>query len=158
MKFKTIAMTGVMSLAGLGLIGAGAHAVFTTSAASSQTITAGVPAVAMWASNASNGCTSQAIAEANTTTCSSITLTAATVGSTFDAASDIGVVNVGDIAVNLTSFSVSDSPNNDTLQSGLGLCIDGVYNGLLTAYPWFNNSSGTNSVTPVALGLGAATA
>jgi hypothetical protein len=67
-------------------------------------------------------------------------------------------VNVGDIAVNLTSFSVSDSPNNDTLQSGLGLCIDGVYNGLLTAYPWFNNSSGTNSVTPVALGLGAATA
>ena len=41
MKFKTIAMTGVMSLAGLGLIGAGAHAVFTTTTASSQTINVG---------------------------------------------------------------------------------------------------------------------
>ena len=29
MKFRTVAMTGVMSLAGLGLVGAGAHAVFT---------------------------------------------------------------------------------------------------------------------------------
>jgi hypothetical protein len=30
MKLKAVALTGVMSLAGLGLIGAGAHAVFTT--------------------------------------------------------------------------------------------------------------------------------
>src|ERR1035438_3438310 len=39
MKFKTIAMTGAISLAGLGLIGAGAHAAFTTTTSSSQQIT-----------------------------------------------------------------------------------------------------------------------
>jgi predicted ribosomally synthesized peptide with SipW-like signal peptide len=41
MKFKTIAMTGMMSLAGLGLVGAGAHAVFTATTTSSQQVTAG---------------------------------------------------------------------------------------------------------------------
>jgi predicted ribosomally synthesized peptide with SipW-like signal peptide len=41
MKFKTIAMTGMMSLAGLGLVGAGAHAVFTATTTSSQNITSG---------------------------------------------------------------------------------------------------------------------
>jgi hypothetical protein len=46
MKLKTMAMTGVMSLAGLGLVGAGAHAVFTTSTTSAQTITAGNMSVA----------------------------------------------------------------------------------------------------------------
>ena len=41
MKLRSVAMTGVLSLAGLGLVGAGAHAVFTTSTASNQTVTAG---------------------------------------------------------------------------------------------------------------------
>ena len=38
MKLKTVAMTGVLSLAGLGLIGVGAHAAFTTSTTSAQQI------------------------------------------------------------------------------------------------------------------------
>jgi len=41
MKLKSMAMTGVMSLAGLGLVGAGAHAVFTQNTVSSQQVTAG---------------------------------------------------------------------------------------------------------------------
>jgi hypothetical protein len=161
MKLRTVAMTGVLSLAGLGLVGAGAHAVFTTSTASSQQINAGTPSVVTWASNATNvNCTTEALAKTNG--CTSITLSPGTVGSTFDEPSAIGVVNVGNIAVNLTSFAVSDSDGltpagaNAALQGGLGLCIDGVYNGLLAAYPNFN--TGTNSVTPVALGMGAATA
>jgi hypothetical protein len=40
MKFRFLAMIGVMSLAGLGLVGAGAHAVFTTSTSSGQQVTA----------------------------------------------------------------------------------------------------------------------
>jgi len=160
MKLRTVAMTGVLSLAGLGLVGAGAHAVFTTTTSSSQTISAGTPAVALWASNAAVPCTSQANAEANPVTCQSITLTApAAVGSTFDAASDIGVVNVGTIAVNLTSFAVSDSDSlaataaNGYLEYGLGLCINSVYNGLLTDYPNYDSSPNPGTpVTPVALG------
>ena len=41
MKLRSVALVGVTSLAALGLIGVGAHAVFTTSTQSGQTITAG---------------------------------------------------------------------------------------------------------------------
>jgi hypothetical protein len=47
MKLRFVAMTGVMSLAGLGLVGAGAHAVFSTSTTSNQTISTGIPAVTL---------------------------------------------------------------------------------------------------------------
>ncbi len=153
MKFKTIAMTGVMSLAGLGLIGAGAHAVFTGTVSSSQTINAGVPYVAMWSPTVGYPCDSQADATVYPGDCQSITLPAATVGSTFDAASAIGVVNVGDIAVNLTSFAVSDSDSlaataaNGDLEYGLGLCLTNTYNGLLYEYP--NYDSSPNAGSPV---------
>jgi predicted ribosomally synthesized peptide with SipW-like signal peptide len=52
MKFKTIAMTGMMSLAGLGLVGAGAHAAFTQNTTSAQQITAGTMAVTLSATGA----------------------------------------------------------------------------------------------------------
>jgi hypothetical protein len=51
MKLKAVALTGVMSLAGLGLVGAGAHAVFTTSTSSAQTITAGTLSLVLQATN-----------------------------------------------------------------------------------------------------------
>jgi hypothetical protein len=41
MKLRSVALVGIASLAALGLIGVGAHAVFTASTTSSQTITAG---------------------------------------------------------------------------------------------------------------------
>ena len=41
MKLRSVALVGMVSLAVLGLIGAGVHAVFTTSTTSGQTITAG---------------------------------------------------------------------------------------------------------------------
>ena len=41
MKLRTVPMVGAMSIVGLGLIGFGAHATFTTSTSSGQTITAG---------------------------------------------------------------------------------------------------------------------
>jgi hypothetical protein len=47
MKLRLIAMTGVLSLAGLGLIGAGAHAVFTASTTSNQVISTGAPGVTL---------------------------------------------------------------------------------------------------------------
>ena len=41
MKFRSVALVGVVCIATLGLIGVGAHAAFTTSTQSGQTITAG---------------------------------------------------------------------------------------------------------------------
>jgi predicted ribosomally synthesized peptide with SipW-like signal peptide len=81
MKLKTMAMTGVMSLAGLGLIGAGAHATFTQNTTSQQQITAGTPQVVLSSADASNGCTTIAIAEANPGPCSgTLTLNPPAVG------------------------------------------------------------------------------
>jgi predicted ribosomally synthesized peptide with SipW-like signal peptide len=51
MKLRTVALTGVMSLAGLGLIGAGAHAQFTATTTSSQQITAGTLSLVLQATN-----------------------------------------------------------------------------------------------------------
>jgi predicted ribosomally synthesized peptide with SipW-like signal peptide len=51
MKLRTVALTGVMSLAGLGLVGAGAHAVFTATTTSAQTITAGTLSLVLQATN-----------------------------------------------------------------------------------------------------------
>jgi len=59
-KIRTIATVGEMSIAALGLVGAGAHAVFTTITSSTQTIIAGTPSVVTWASDASNACDSEA--------------------------------------------------------------------------------------------------
>jgi len=139
MKLKTIAIAGALALSGLGLIGVGAHAQFTSSASSNQTITAGTPAVALWAGNSTNGCTSEAIAEEYPSICDSITLTPGTVGSSFDEASDIGIVNVGTIPVSLVSFSVTDTDGggaagaNWWLQQNLAVCIQGVFDGYLPA-------------------------
>jgi hypothetical protein len=161
MKFKTIAMTGVMSLAGLGLIGAGAHAVFTTTTASSQTINAGVPGVALWANGATNTCTTEAIAVANPVTCNSITLPAQTVGSTFDANSTVGVVNVGTIPVTLVSFTVTDTPAvGYALEDNMGLCIGDVYGLGYYGNGYLTNAESVNPLlvgSPVTLAVGATT-
>jgi predicted ribosomally synthesized peptide with SipW-like signal peptide len=55
MKLKAVALTGVMSLAGLGLVGAGAHAVFTATTTSAQTITAGTLSLVLQATNPGGG-------------------------------------------------------------------------------------------------------
>jgi hypothetical protein len=47
MKLRFVAMAGVLSLAGLGLVGAGAHAVFSTSTTSNQIISTGTPGVTL---------------------------------------------------------------------------------------------------------------
>ena len=40
MRIRSVALIGVMSLAGLGLVGAGAHAIYTANTTSTETVTA----------------------------------------------------------------------------------------------------------------------
>jgi hypothetical protein len=56
MKLRFVAMTGVLSLAGLGLIGVGAHATFDTSTTSNQIIATGSPGVTLSGSCVSGPC------------------------------------------------------------------------------------------------------
>lgn len=118
MKFlslKNLAMTGALSVAGFGLVGVGAHAVFTTSSVSAQSITAGTPSILLWSADASNGCTSLAIAQGNPQTCNNtIPLNAVgPVGSTFETpASKVYMYNNGNIPVTETSIQIGVAHSN----------------------------------------------
>jgi len=174
MRIRSIALAGVLGVAGLGLIGVGSHAVFTTTTSSSQEITAGTPQVVTWSAAATNGCTTELIAAGNPSTCSSVTLPVETVGSTFDAYSIVHVTNIGNIAVDVTSLGTSDScgessgcgpvaPNSYYLEQALGLGVNFIggsgdeYNGLLTAYSGFDTITPYTLGTPIPLGIGDST-
>jgi len=131
MKLKSMAMTGVMSLAGLGLVGAGAHAVFTTNTVSNQSITAGTLGVVI---------SSPSVADCATVSagCASLTLPALGpdgIGSTFDTTPiDVYLTNTGNIPAyyNTVSFTYSSTPSG--FAGDVGLCdfstgYDGHYQG-----------------------------
>jgi len=137
MNLRTIALTGIASLAGFGLVGAGAHAVFTTNTYTQETISAGTAAVVTWSPDATNGCTTEAIAEEYPATCNTVTLGIGPVGSTFDSPIPVGVENNGNISVTVASLGWSQST---TFGADLGVCLNGgalgsyVYDGPLYGF------------------------
>ena len=133
MKLKAVALTGVMSLAGLGLVGAGAHAVFTTSTSSAQTISAGMlgvvlngPAGTSWPGSGTPNMTLPSVGP---------------VGSSFiSPAQLITITNDGSLTANEINLKVTDVPGNSAgsaLASEMSLCLYSdntvVFNGLLPA-------------------------
>jgi hypothetical protein len=122
-----MAVLGGLGVAAIALVGAGASAVFTTSTSSTQTITAGTPSVVTWSAAATNGCTTEAIAEAYG--CTSVTLpTVGPVGSTFDTTpgSAVYIVNNGNIPVTEAAIQLTDSTNGtpgNYLQDQMYVCI-----------------------------------
>jgi predicted ribosomally synthesized peptide with SipW-like signal peptide len=154
MKLKTVAMTGMMSLAGLGLIGVGAHAAFTTSTTSSQQITAGSLSVVLTSPEASAG---------DGTT--SLTLAPYTANSSSFVTGDETVTATNNGSVNATelNLSLSSTYPMSALASELSVCISStgigtggseftIYNGLLSgvnpASWWQNGDVLTVSGTP----------
>lgn len=61
MKLNRIAIGGVAGIMGLGLIGIGAHATFTTTTTSHQTVSAGTLSVILHSTSATSGNTSKSI-------------------------------------------------------------------------------------------------
>ena len=152
MNIRTMAFSGVAALAGLGLVGTGAHAVFTTSTSSSQTVQAGTALAYTWSSAAQPGCTTEALAESNG--CTAITLTTATVGSTFDTpAYQIGVVNDGTIPVTVSSLGWADTNFGGPTGLGqyLGMCVTGSALGTYS----YDNALGSFAPNPYSGFVGA---
>src|ERR1017187_7526849 len=104
LRLRTMAMAGAVGILGLGLVGTGAHAVFTTSSASSQTITAGTLAVVLSAPDAPL-CTSY------TDHCQSLTLNpAGPVGSSFTTGDQaVTATNTGNVPAYETSWTLTAS-------------------------------------------------
>src|SRR5664280_1680952 len=109
-SLKNIAMTGAFSIAGLGLVGAGAHAVFTTSTASGQTITAGTLAVTLSAPGASG----------DGTIGNPLVLPASPYeGSTFAMANSVAVTNSGNIPATETSITIAATTDGSTASAAM---------------------------------------
>jgi predicted ribosomally synthesized peptide with SipW-like signal peptide len=144
MKLRTVALTGVMSLAGLGLVGAGAHAAFSTSTTSSQTITAGTLSVVLSSPTATSG---------NGTT--ALTLPSVTnVGSSFiSPAQLITITNNGSVTANEINLQVTDS-GSSALQTEMYLCLYSdstiVFNGTVKADEALGNMAIGGSIAPSA--------
>jgi hypothetical protein len=130
MKIRTVAMTGVLSLAGLGLVGAGAHAVFTTTTTSSQTISAGTPSVDLYATGAVSAITGQPCANLADATypayqCNEITLPAAgPFGSSFTTGDQpVTVVNSGNISITGMSIGLAATAGyGNNLYNEVSIC------------------------------------
>ena len=121
MKLRTLTFAGLASVAGLGLIGVGAHAEFTNATSTQQSITAGTAAVYL-SSPDSPGCTSAV------DKCTSLPLAAiGPVGSTFDTApSNITMTNAGNVPVTEGSIQLSaitNGPAGNSLRDESYVCI-----------------------------------
>lgn len=114
MKLRMIGTLGAIGIAAIALIGAGAHAVFTSQTASTQTITAGTMNVVL-----SSTCTQSGDGTAN------LTLTSMTdVGSSFMTSPClITIHNDGTVAVNEVAVQLTDSNNNGTFQGETWACF-----------------------------------
>lgn len=123
LKFKNMAMIGALSIAGVGLVGVGVHATFTTSTASAQTVTAGTLGLTLTSPGASG----------NGTLASPLVLPASPYeGSTFAVANDVTVHNTGNIPATETSITIGATTDGSTastdMEGELWACLssDGV--------------------------------
>jgi hypothetical protein len=130
MKLRLVAMTGVLSLAGLGLIGVGAHAVFTTSTTSNQTVSAGTLSVVLNSPEAVGGW--------NTDNLTLAPITGA--ASTFTGGDEtVTATNIGSLNAYELVFTVSSTYPTSALAKELSVCISST--GLGTGgsvYAWYN--------------------
>jgi predicted ribosomally synthesized peptide with SipW-like signal peptide len=123
-SFKNLAMTGALSFAGFGLVGVGAHAVFTQSTSSQQQITAGTMNVVLSSSGASgNGTANITLASAGPET------------SSFMTKYDVLITNNGNIPVHEIAYTLSDV-GTAALESQVWACL--YSNGPGNQYIYFN--------------------
>jgi predicted ribosomally synthesized peptide with SipW-like signal peptide len=148
MKLKTVAMTGMMSLAGLGLVGAGAHAAFTSTTSSVQPITAGSLNVTL----------STTVVGASGNNTATLTFpNPGPVGSTFVAVDPVTITNNSNIPVTEIGLQLTDPDNVSNAQSAAldtetWACFysDGelLYNEAMPTVEGYSNATVTGTIAP----------
>ena len=139
-KFKSMAMVGALSIAGVGLIGVGAHATFSQNTASAQTITAGTMNVQLSTTEAGATLTNagQTLTFASPAPAGS-SFTTGAMPVTITNYSNIPVTEVYSQPSDPTDLSGGPSSANSLFAAEAYLCevSSGVviYNGLLSAAP-----------------------
>ncbi len=151
MKLKTIAMTGVLSLAGLGLIGAGAHAAWTTNTTTRQQITSSALSIGL-IGPAGSSC--NATDPNNGASCVDLSLPSFEVtSSTFSTTPDtVYLENNSDVTPYYEALSAGDTvggaPGSGSLANEVYLCVANIGGSTIYDGPL----SGAVGVTPFASG------
>ena len=129
-SIRNLAMTGALSVAGLGLVGMGAHAVFTQNTTSQQTIQAGSMNVTLHADGATT------LYGTDNTANVILAPTNSDEGSSFAEVYHVTMTNNSNIPVSEVSFQLGatndNSPASWTMQAGLWACLyagSGAMNG-----------------------------
>jgi len=132
LSFKSVVTTGALSVAGLGLVGMGAHATFSVNPSANQVISSGTLAVVASSPSDPSCLTSAA-------NCSDITLTSSTNnGSSFTTGpQELVLTNVGTLPAFYTTLGITDALPTNTLASESYLCLTDsnnnvLYNGLFS--------------------------
>jgi predicted ribosomally synthesized peptide with SipW-like signal peptide len=113
-SLRNLAMTGALGVAGIGLVGVGAHAVFTQNTTSSQQITAGTMNVTL--------STTGAGALGNNTSALTLAPVGPT-GSSFTTGDEVvTITNHSNIPVNITSIGTGSTYPTSALATELYIC------------------------------------
>ena len=107
-SLKNFAMTGALSVAGLGLIGVGVHATFLQSTTSAQQITAGTMNVTLHSDSGNT------VVSGDNTATLTLDPTNPAEGSSFMEAYHVVITNNSTIPVNEVSYQLSDTNNGNT--------------------------------------------
>jgi predicted ribosomally synthesized peptide with SipW-like signal peptide len=132
-SIRNLAMTGALSVAGLGLIGVGAHAVFTSNTVSSQQITTGSPDITLTGSCLNGTICTGNPSDLYSVGASTLSFTAGgPTGSTFSTGDEqVTLTNTGTIPVTETFFDVTSNYPTAPLAMDSYICVTttGIYTG-----------------------------
>jgi hypothetical protein len=136
LSFKSVVATGALSVAGLGLVGMGAHATFSVDPSANQVISSGTLAVVA-SSPSDPTCLTY------TANCPNITLTSSTNnGSSFSTGpEELVLTNVGTLPAFYTTLGITDADAANTLSSESYLCLTDSNNNVLYNGPFSGAST-----------------
>jgi predicted ribosomally synthesized peptide with SipW-like signal peptide len=141
-SLKNLAMAGALSIAGVGLIGVGAHAVWTANTTSNQSIAAGTLGVVI-SSPSVAACATPGAA------CTTLTLPALGpngIGSTFDTTPiDVYLTNTGTVPAYYNTVAFTYGASNGSFAGDVGLCdFSTGYDGHYVGNDSFGTVAGNN--------------
>jgi predicted ribosomally synthesized peptide with SipW-like signal peptide len=131
-SIKNLAMTGALSVAGLGLIGVGAHAVFTQNTTSQEQVTAGTMNVTVHSDSGNT------VVSGDNTQALTLNPINTDEGSSFMEAYHVTMTNNGNIPVTEVSYQLTDTKGSSSASAAL--------EGQLWACLYSNNTPGQGEV------------
>lgn len=128
LKLRNIAIAGALGIAGMGLIGVGAHATFDAAATSSQVISTGAPAITLEGSCFAGPCMNNPVLDTitnNNSNAPTLSFTAGgPYGSSFTTGDELVTgTNTGNIPLSELTITLNSTYPTSALAEGASVCV-----------------------------------